>query len=197
VNVVPGQKAAPSRCVISLEEYVRACRRNKTPGAIVEFENQSEFAHAVVCAMGLVGALEPLSAIRPDACNIKDVYDKTITVPPAVLNPDGSITPTDGKLMHVCAPMGKSLVVDKVRVTPANLTAEESGEVAYKRVSMFGFSEGFCPAGEPGDGDGLGTFQTYEHVILCPESGFDVHARNNDPFSSAKFHIHAEMWAAC
>lgn len=183
-------------CRISLEEWIHYCRHGKRPTQF-ELLERDEYGRALLCALQLVGAAEPLSATRPDACAIKYIFDKTIVVPPATVDEDGNITPTDGVLIKICASMGEMLVVDKLRVLPANLTAKEKGEVVFKKMAVFGFSEGFCLPGEPGDSDPLGTFQNYEHIVLCPGAGLDVWGRNHDPFSSASFDVHAEIWTAC
>jgi hypothetical protein len=183
-------------CRIPLEEWIRSCRSGKRLPQFLLLE-ETEWGKAISCALQLVGAAEPLTATRPDACTIKNIFDKTIVVPPATIDDDGKIVPRDGLLIKICAPMGQALVVDKLRVLPANLTAKEKGEVAFKKQAVFGFSDGFCNAGEPGPGSPRGTFQNYEHVVLCPQSGFDVWGRNYDPYSSASFDVHAEMWTAC
>lgn len=169
------------------------------PASFNQIENgEPGLLRDLVCFAAKIGALEPLSAIRPDALQLVTVFDKTVSVEPATFAADGvTIIPAEKKLIQICAPMQQALVVDKLRAVAANLTAAESGDIVFKRLAVFGFSEGFCPPGEPADGDDLGTFQNVEHVILRPESGFDVHARNHDPFSEALFHIHARMWVAC
>lgn len=184
---------------ISLADYIAAVCKGKMPASwlAVGGLEPSQFLKDLVCFASAIGALEPLSAIRPAATELVTVFDKTVEVPPATVNAAGAIVPAEAKLIQICAPMGKALVVDKLRGLPANLTATESGDIVFKRLAVFGFSEGFCPPGEPADGDDLGTFQNVEHVILRPEAGFDVHARNHDPFSPALFHIHARMWTAC
>lgn len=186
---------------ISLEEYVRACIAKRGPPETIRqlLTNpaSSQNLKDILCVLSTVGALEPLSAIRPGACDAVQVYDKTIDVPPATLNPDGTITPTDGLLIQLCAPMGMVLVIEHLRGLAANLTAEESGEIVRKRFAVFGFSEDVCLAGQAGTGNDLGTFQNIEHIISCPEGGFDLYGRNHDPFSNALFHVHARYWMTC
>ncbi len=158
----------------------------------------------IFCIANGIGALEPLSYTRPGAGEIKQVYDKMITVPPATLgapnqngfNPDG-IKPSDGLLIHICAPENKILVVDKLRGKGEDLTALTSGVLLMKRLAVVGFSEGLCKAGEPGAGDELGTFENIEHLLLPGRSGFDLYAQNWNPYSPATFSVHAEMWETC
>lgn len=158
---------------------------------------QSEFLKDILCVLGLVGGLEPISATRPGATDLVTVFDKTVEVPVATLAVDGvTVVPSEKKLIQICAGQ-RPLVVDRLRALPANLTAAQKGNIAFKRMAVMGFSEGFCPPGEPADGDDMGTFQNIEHVILRPEAGFDVHARNYDLFSVALFTIHARMWSTC
>lgn len=184
---------------LSLTEYLCTVCKGQPSQTLLNLGNgaPSQYMKDLICLMSTVGALQPLSAIRPDACEIAFTYDKTVEVGPATVNAQGQVVPTTKVLMRVCAPMGKALVIDKLRALPANLTAVESGTVLYKKTAVFGFSEGFCPPGEPGDGDDLGTFNNVEHVLLRPESGFDVYAQNSDPFSNALIHIFAKMWGAC
>lgn len=161
------------------------------------YGQKSEFLKDILCVLGLVGGLEPLSASRPGATDLVTVFDKTVEVPAATLAPDGvTIVPSERKLIQICAGQN-ALVIDRLRALPANLTATQNGDIVFKRMAVMGFSEGFCPPGEPADGDDLGTFQNIEHVVLKPEAGFDVHARNHDLFSAALFTIHARMWSTC
>jgi len=178
-------------CPIPLGEFVKLCKQGKCPAEWLGggIETIGDLARM----MANIGAFDPLAAIRPGACDIVSVFDKTVEAPPA----EDENTPSRVKLIKICAPMHLSLVVSRLRVEPANLTAVESGEIVFPRNSAFGFSEGFCLPFEPGDGNNIGTYYNVEHIILCPGSGFDVYAINHSPFSPALFHIHAEIWASC
>jgi hypothetical protein len=183
---------------MDLASFVRSCMgKGSLPAAPWAQNNGPVTAQELVSILCTLGAFEPLGATRPGACDVVTPYDKMVEVPPATFDAVGKIVPSMAKLVRFCAPQGKSLVISKLRGLPANLTAATSGEVFSKVMQVMGFSEGFCPPGEPGDGDDLGTFQNIEHVVLCPGSGFDLHARNHDPFSPALFHVSAESWATC
>lgn len=185
---------------MSLGSYICDVHRGKPlllENLVHGYSQKSELLKDLLCVLGVVGGLEPLSASRPGATDLVTVFDKTVEVPVATLAADGvTIIPSEKKLIQICAGQ-KALVVDRLRALPANLTATQSGNIVFKRMAVMGFSEGFCPPGEPADGDDLGTFQNIEHVILPPEGGFDVHARNFDLFSKALFTIHARMWSTC
>lgn len=184
----------------SVGEYVRD-RHNNRPilldSIVSGANNASPFLKDILCAMSVVGALEPLTATRPAAADIVTVFDKTVDVPHATLGEDGvTVVPTERVLIRICAGQ-QSLVIERLRALAANLTAATSGSLKYKRVAVSGFSEGFCPPGEPGVGEDEGTFQNIEHLVLCPEAGFDVYGVNSDLFSNALFSIHARMWSTC
>lgn len=183
---------------MDVASFMRACfGKGSLPAAPWALADQPLSIREVVQILCTLGLFEPIGITRPTACDIVTIFDKTVEVPPATLNADGTVTPSIGKLVRFCAPSHRSLVIDQLRALPANLTATESGEVFSKTQQVMGFSEGFCPAGEAGDGDDIGTFQMAEHVVLCPGSGFDMHARNHDPFSPALFHVFARSWATC
>lgn len=190
----PGIGCAP----ISLNDWLMAICKGVMPQSWLQVGGgrPSDFLKDLVCFASALGALEPLSALRPAANELVMVFDKTYEIPPATMV-DGKLVPGEAKLIRICAGMGKALVVDKLRALPANLTAVQSGSIIFKKLAVFGFSEGFCPAGEPGDQDELGTYQNIEHIIFRPESGFDLYGRNFDLFSTALIHVHARMWAAC
>lgn len=184
---------------LSLSEYLKACfgHRNvapviAAPFAAMESPITGKDLVAILCATGL---FEPRGATEPRACDITTQFQKTVTVPPATTDAFGTVVPSTEKLIRICAPQGLSLVVHDLEALPANLTATESGEVFSKVMQVMGFSEMFCPPGEPGDGDDLGTFQNIKRVVLCPNSGFDLHARNHDTTSPALFTVRGEMWA--
>lgn len=182
----------------SAEEFAIALCQGKLPGVLATLFDSLETAvgRDVFKIAYAIGALEPLSTHRPDATEIVMVFDKTVTVPAATVVA-GKVVPGEAKLIRICAPVGKSLMVDKLRALPVNQTAVDSGSLTFKRLSLTGFSDGFCPAGEPANGDDNGTFQNIEHILLRPEAGFDLYATNVDTTSSALVHVHAKMWAAC
>ncbi len=178
--------------------FMRACfGKGSLPAAPWAKQDHLLTIQDLVQILCVLGHFEPKGLTEPTACDIVTIFDKTVEVPPAAIDGDGKITPSFEKLIRFCAPSHRSLVVHELRATPANLTATQSGEVFSKTQQVMGFSEAFCPAGEAGDGDDIGTFQAAEHIVLCPEAGFDLHARNHDPFSPALFHVFARIWATC
>lgn len=186
----------------TLDEFIFARCQGKTPAALVRlFESLETAVGRDIFKMAYaIGALEPLAALRPEIGELVMVFDKTVTVPRATsvtTNGVTVITPTEAKLIRICAPMGKALVIETLRALPVNLAAVQSGTLTFKRVNAVGFSEGFCPPGEPADGDDEGTFQNVEHILLRPEAGFDLFAKNSDPTSDALVHVTARMWTAC
>lgn len=182
-------------CPMPLGEFLKLCRSGQClPDQLAtQVESIGDFA-ALIAKFGY---LDPLSAIRPGACEMVIKFDKTVEVPPATIDAGGKVIPSQAKLIKICASMHQSLVVEELQAQPSNLTATESGEVIFPRNNVFGFSEAFCLPYEPGDGNGLGTFSNVEHIVLCPGAGFDVYARNHSPFSPALFNIHFRGWATC
>lgn len=184
---------------LSLADYVQSCfgKKNKAlPAAPYAQNDEPISAKDLVSILCTIGLFEPRGATEPRACDIVTLFDKTVEVPPAEIV-DGKVKPSDKKLIKICAPQHRSLVVSELRGLPANLTASESGQVFSRAMQVHGFSEAFCPAGEAGDGNEIGTFANVEHVVLCPGAGFDLFGRNFDPFSPALFHISAKMWGTC
>lgn len=212
----PGEKGAagpagirslvrsPGLPVMSLAEYVKHCHtKGGPPPDIAALAAQSDWHRAVLEILSTLHLLEPASAWRPGACDIVNVFDKVVSVPPATVTPQAGeglpplVKPGEAKLIRFCAPMGQAQVIEILRALPLNRTAYESGSLIFKRLSVTGFSEGFCNAGEPGDGGDEGTFQNVEHVILCPGAGFDLYARNFARCSTALFKIEARVWSTC
>jgi len=151
---------------------------------------------SVLCALGL---FEPAGAHRPGICDIVTSFDDMVEVPPATFDAEGNVVPSTKVLIKICAPAHRSLVVDFLEGIAANLTAWESGEVFSKSLQVPGFSEAFCPPGEPGPGSptDLGVFSQVRRIVLGPGAGFDLSARNHDPFSPALFHVKGVMWSTC
>lgn len=187
---------------LSLAEYIKSCFGHvKYKNIASAWENldrplTTKDVIAILCG---IGALEPLGATRPGACDIVTQFDKTIELPPATIGSDGKVIPSTAVLIRICAPSHRSLVVHELLVLPSNLTAEMSGEIFSKSMSVMGFSEAFCPPGEPGPGQStnIGVFYNIRRIVLCPGAGFDVSAKNHDPFSPALFHVKAIMWSTC
>lgn len=189
----------------SAEQFFRDSCNGAVPEQLLTLFKflQTPMGRDLFCIANAIGALEPLSFTRPGAGELVQVYDKMVTVPPATFgpptpeSPDGPIVPSEKKLISICAPEGKALVIKTLRGKGEDLTALQSGTLIFKRLAVVGFSEGFCPAGEPGEGDGIGTFQNIEHIILPAKAGFDVYAQNWNPYSPATFSLHGEMWETC
>lgn len=185
---------------LTVADFVKFCFGHKkhlwpaAPWAQMDTPVTLQDIVSLLCGLG---AFEPLGATRPGACDPRMVFDKTVEVEPATIDAAGKIIPSTAKLVVFCAPAHRSLVVDHLRGLPANLTASENGEVFFKQNQVFGFSDGWCPPGEPNDGDSNGTYNNVEHIVLCPKGGFGLYARNFDPFSPALFHISAEVWSTC
>lgn len=151
---------------------------------------------SLLCALG---QFEPAGAHRPGVCDIVTSFDDMVEVPPATIDAAGEVVPSTKVLIKICAPQHRSLVVDFLEGIAANLTAWESGEVFSKSMAVAGFSEAFCPPGEPGPGSPTdqGVFSNVRRVVLAPGAGFDLSARNHDPYSPALFHVKGVMWSTC
>lgn len=181
-----------------LDDFILAMCSGKVPASLVRLLESLETAvgRDIFKIAYAIGALQPLSAIRPDVGELVMVFDKTVPVP-AATTVDGKVVPGQAKLIRICAPQGKSLVVETLRALPVNMASVDNGSLLFKRANVFGFSEGFCPPGEPADGDDLGTYQNVEHFLLRPESGFDLYAENFDTANQGLVHVTARMWTAC
>jgi hypothetical protein len=188
----------------TLDDFIVARCNGKIPKSLVQlFDSlQTEVGRDIFRMASAIGALEPLASVRPEIGEFAMVFDKTVTIARATTTGTvgtGSykVIPGEAKLIRICAPMGKALVIETLRALPVNLTAVQSGSLKFKRVNVAGFSEGFCPPGEPADGDDEGTYQNLEHILLRPESGFDLYAENFDTTAEAMVHVSARMWTAC
>lgn len=179
---------------MSLAEYLLYCCTGQLPQAVRKACAKSQTLHDLVCMAELLGLLEPACATRPGVCDPVVVVDRDIFLPPAVLDVNGNVVPSEAKAISICAPMNRALVVKTLRLTPADLTAAESGEVEFKKVNLGTFGE-WCFAFEPPGGPGL--IVNVEHIITPPEGGFSLHAKNHSTANNATFHLHAEMWACC
>lgn len=194
---------ASSCAKIPLSEYVSYClgftKKKHAPSLPWALQNTPTTVQDLVSLLCALGQFEPAGAHRPGACDIVTSFDDVVEVPPATIEEDGSITPSTAVLIKICAPAHRSLVVDFLEGLPTNLTAWESGEVFSKSMQVPGFSEMFCPPGEPGSGkvSDAGVFSQVRRIILCPKSGFDLSARNHDPYSPASFHVKGVMWSTC
>jgi hypothetical protein len=187
---------APTVCHMTLAEYSKYCCTGQLPRVIAEAIRKGGFLGDLLCAADIIGGLEPLSATRPGVCDPVIVVDKDITVPPATLNADGTVTPSEVRVTSYCAPMNRALVIQESRVTAANATAAKQPitQPVYKRVNLGTFGEWCLPFEPP---DEPGQFVNVEHIIAPPESGYSVYVQNFDPTSEAVYHFHSRMWASC
>lgn len=190
------QKAAGMLCSMTLVEYIRYCCTGQLPAGVRKLIAEGGLVSQLLCVADLLGALEPLCATRPGVCDPVNVIDKQIVVPPATLNTDGSIKPSEVRAISYCAPINRALVVAESRITAGNLTgaSQPTAQPVFKRVNLGTFGE-WCLPFEPADEPGL--FSNVEHVIVPPEAGFSVYVQNFDPESEAVYHLHSRMWSCC
>lgn len=188
--------AAGMLCSMTLVEYLHYCCTGQIPANVQKLMSQGGFIADLLCALDIIGALEPLCATRPGVCDPAIDVEKDIHVPPAKLNPDGSVTPSQVRAISYCAPMNRALVVAENRITAVNLVAstQPTAQPIFKRVSLGTFGE-FCLPFEPADEPGL--FSNVEHVIVPPQGGFSVFLQNFNTTAEAVYHLHARMWACC
>lgn len=184
---------------ISLADYARICCSGKLPknaAVALEYAKQNPQLYAILCAMEMVGGLQPLSATRPGVCDPAIHYTRTIILPAATIDDAGNVTPSEARVMSFCAPTNRALVVEKSRVSPGNLTARTQPITMpiYKRVNLGTFGE-WCLAFEPGTLEG--SFSNVEHIIVPPGGGYSIYVQNWNPNSEAIYEYEARMWAAC
>jgi len=187
---------------IPLAAYCAYCHGHskKSPTVPWSLKTDPVSIQDIVSLLCALGQFEPAGAHRPSVCDIVTSFDDIVEVPPATIDPGtGDIIPSTKVLIKICAPAHRSLVVDFLEGIAANLTAWESGEVFSKSMQVPGFSEAFCPPGEPGPGSptDLGVFSNVRRIVLAPKAGFDLSARNHDPYSPALFHVKGVMWSTC
>lgn len=184
---------------MSLADYTRYCCTGKLPGHVQQALSQASqdpLLRAILCAMEIVGALEPLSATRPGVCDPVVFFSRQITLPAATLNADGSVTPTEARVISFCAPTNRALVIQKSRVSAGNDVAANQPVPMplYKRVNLATFGE-WCLPFEP---DSLpGAFVNVEHIIVPPGAGFSVYVQNWNPNAEAVYDYEARFWASC
>lgn len=181
---------------ISLIEWIKYCCTGELPGAICRALAQPSFLADLIRFNALIGNLQPMCAVRPGVCDPSITVDKQIVVPPATLNADGSLTPSEVRAISYCAPLNRALVVAESRITAGNLTgASQPGtQPVYKRVNLGTFGE-WCLPFEPADMPGQ--FANVENIIVSPAAGYSVFVQNFNPESEAVYHLHSRLWACC
>lgn len=178
---------------MGLSEYIRFCCTGAIPKSWQQAIQNGGLVAELLQTAGIIGVLEPLCATRPGVCDPVAVVDRTVPVEPASIV-DGKVVPSEVRVISICAPMNKALVVDELRLLPANLTATEQGtnRPEFKRVNLATFGE-WCLPFEPMDQPGQ--FANVEHIIVPPKGGFTMSVKNDSPFSEALYQLRARMWA--
>jgi hypothetical protein len=185
-------------CHMGLSDYAHYCCTGRLPEHIVQAMNSDTMLSQILCAFDAVGALEPLAAHRPPACEPVIVDDFDITVPAATLV-DGVVVPTSVKALAFCAPTNKALMIKKLRITAGNLVASRQPVTmpVYKRVAMGGAGFGqWCLPFEAPSGS-TSVFRNVENLLTPPQAGFSVFVENHDATGEAIYHIYAKTWTAC
>jgi hypothetical protein len=184
---------------MSLADYTRYCCTGNLPAQVqvaLSQAAQDPTLRAILCALEIVGALEPLSATRPGVCDPVIFFTRQVTLPAATVNADGSVTPSEGRVISFCAPTNRALVIQRSRVSAGNDIAANQpvSQPVYKRVNLATFGE-WCLPFEP---DGLpGSFVNVEHIIVPPGAGFSIYVQNFNPNGEAVYNYEARFWASC
>lgn len=184
---------------MSLADYTRYCCTGRLPQQVAEALSQAAqdpVLKAILCALEIVGGLEPLSATRPGVCDPVVFFTRQVTLPAATINPDGSVTPSEARVISFCAPTNRALVIQESRVSAGNDVAANQPVPmpVYKRVNLATFGE-WCLPFEP---DSLpGAFVNVEHIIVPPSAGYSVYVQNFNPNGAAIYQYQARFWASC
>ncbi len=182
---------------IPLVQWIHYCCTGELPPAVCAALAHGGFLADLVRFNALIGNLQPLCAVRPGVCDPVAVVDKQIVVPPATLNADGSVTPSEVRAISYCAPLNRALVVAESRITSGNLTgaSQPRTQPVFKRVNLGTFPDGWCLPFEPADMPGQ--LSNVEGVVVPPKAGYSVYVQNFDATSEAVYHLHSRMWACC
>lgn len=184
---------------MSLADYVKYCCTGQLPGhvkAALSQAAQDSVLRSILCALEITGHLEPAAATRPGVCDPSINFKRQITLPAATLNPDGSVTPSEARVISFCAPTNRALVIHKSRVSAGDDVAANQPVPmpVYKRVNLATFGE-WCLPFEP---DSLpGSFVNVEHIIVPSSAGYSVYVQNWNPNAEAVYDYEATFWASC
>jgi hypothetical protein len=181
---------------MTLAEYARYCCTGRLPDSIEAMRRKSPIAGDIVDIFELLGWLIPAGTLRPGPCDPEIKVTRSIEVAAATLNEDGTITPSEERVISICAPMNKALMVAELEITPENQTAENQPftQPVYKRVNIAGFGE-WCLPFEPLEA--AGQFVSVQNILVPPQAGFSAYVQNYNPTNPALYHLKARMWASC
>lgn len=181
---------------MTLAEYARYCCTGRLPDAVEALRRKSQFIGDLIDVVELLGWLVPAGALYPGPCNPEIKVTRSVEVAAATLNVDGTITPSEERMISICAPMDKALMVRELEITPENQTAENQPftQPVYKRVNIAGFGE-WCLPFEPLEA--AGQFVNVQNILVPPKAGFSVYVQNYNPTNPALYRMEARMWASC
>jgi hypothetical protein len=174
------------RDFLALSDWLCYCKDGRIPPAAAKLMNEGGFAAEVVKLLHFMGALRPIGTIWP--AGPVTYFEHEISVDPAPSATD----PMEKKILEICAPLDRAIWIQLLRVTAANATAEDSGEVSFKNNKIVDFPE-MCLPTHPQETRGV--FNNIENFGLVPEAGFRIMALNYDTASIARFHILMRAWA--
>lgn len=201
-----GAKKPKVRPGLTVREMLNACMRGGLPQDVYQEAQKSEINKSLLSVLAFLGDLEPRSAHRPSFLEPVNVTRKYITVEPApprspddarAIEPDpsGNQVPngpfSETLALQFCGPMDGVLIVKKVRVVPANITAQQFGTIEYKHRA---FAGGFDLCTQFQHKTKPGTLITLENVVLCSEQGFELYLRNHHLSSEAAFEVRTIEW---
>lgn len=179
------------RDYLALSDWLCYCRDGRIPPAAAKLINEGGFAAEIVKLLHFMGALRPIGTIWP--AGPVTYFEHETEVEPATTPATGAaLVPNQKKILEICAPLDRAIWIAELRVTAANLTAEDSGQVSFKNNKIVDFPE-MCLPSHPQETPGA--FTNMENFGLVPEAGFRILALNYDTTSIARFHIRMRAWA--
>lgn len=164
-----------------------------TKAAVEKIKASSPLTRDLLCLLDGIGALEPLSGIRPGVNQAVTRTRVPVSVPRATLNDEGQIDPGKYLAFWTCPPKGRIGIAAKVDVIPGNTIATDHGGVFYRKLAQNSLKD-LCKDWNFPDCGGFVT--TVENIVVMPGSGLSVYLMNYSRFGEALFSVEVETWSA-
>lgn len=180
-------------CRLTISEFMSAVLKGQVPNKVQALSVSSPFMKDLLCALDLLGVLEPMEGHRPGVGRPRVRTRRLVRVGRATARTGADATPASVKVWSACGTLQDGLVLGVINIEPVNLTAMEAGEIEYN--APLKAWKRLCPEFQGSDSC-VGIIHSMDNIVLPPGASVEIHLLNHSTCSTGLWFVETETWLA-